>query len=211
MPDSPNQPTRVIKAALPRSNYAATTAPLVQGKASNKTAQYLAEMLPTDPGQQGFYGEALNDIPHPLQAGQRLNYRELQAVLNGPQRAQALNAYAAANRLGKVTAAQMQQAEFDQARARLDVRGAATPGSLAFPPAADAARRAPNTATAIAHGNYAQPQGGAVVDAAALAQRAADLPVDAGLMAAPGMAVKLLRGAAPAPAARVLRGNIATR
>ena len=211
MPDNSKKPARVIKGSLPSSNYAASTTRLVQGKASNKTAQYLSEILPNDPGQQGFYGEALNDIPHPLDAGKQINYRELQQVLNGPNRAAALDAYAGANRLGKVSADQMQQAMFDQARARLDARGAANPGSLAFPMSADAARRAPNTATGIAHGDFVQPMGGAVVDAATQAQRYADQPADAGMMAAPGMAVRLVRGAPVAPAPRVIRPAIATR
>lgn len=210
MPDNSNQPARVIKGALPRSNYAASTTRLVQGQASNKTAQYLAGIQAHDPGQQGFYGEALNDIPHPLDAGRQINYHELQQVLNGPQRAQALDAYASANRLGKVSAEQMQQSLFDAARARLDARGAANPGVLAFPAAADSARRAPNTATAIAHGNFAPADEAS--NAAVQAQRFADIAGTTPVMAAPGMAVKLVRGAAPvAPAARVIRSNIASR
>ena len=112
----------------------------------------------------------------------------------------------------RVTADQMQQAEFNAANTRMLARGAANPGAYAFPDAADVARRAPSTAQAIAHGNYAAPAGGAMQDAAALAQRYADQPVDAGVMAAPGMAVRLVRGVAPAPApVRVIRGNVAAR
>ena len=62
---------------------------------------------------------------------------------------------------------------------------------------------------AIAHGNYAAPAGGAMQDAASLAQRAADMPA-ADMMAAPGMAARVLRGA-PVAAPRVIRGSIAQR
>ena len=210
MPDNSKQPTRVIKGSTPTSNYAASTKPLVQGKSSNKTAQYLADILPNDPGQQGFYREALTGIPHPLQAGKTLSYGGLQDLLAGPQGAAAREAYGQANRMQRAPSiGQYEQAAYTAAHAQMVARGAANPGELAFPASADAARRAPNTAMAIAHGNFVAPEGGAVVDAASLAQRADDVAGSTPIMAAPGMAVRLVRGAAPAT--RVIPGSIVSR
>ena len=205
----PKEPVaKVIKAALPTATY--STRGQVQGPGGNKTQQYLAALDPQDPGQQGFYREALS-VPHPMQAGQRMSYGQLQDLLAGPHKAAALDAYASANRLTSVSAAQMQQTLFDAGKADLLQRGAANPGVLAFPPAADAARRAPNTATALAHGNFATPANGAVQDAVALQQRYADQPADGAVMAAPGMPVRLVRGAPVATPARTILGSIAAR
>lgn len=207
-PDPAAHP-RLLKSSLPTANYSVKG--LVRGPAGNKTGQYLAAIDPQDPGQQGFYREALNDIPHPLEAGKTMNYGGLQALLNSPQRGAVLDAYARQNRLQKAPTAEQFQAEaFAAAHARMLERGAANPGELAFPASADAARRAPAAQMALAHGNYVQPQGGAVVDAASQAQRFADLPADAAY-AAPGTPMRLVRGAAPVPAARVIPGSVTTR
>lgn len=202
-------PARTIVGSLPTSSYAAATAPQLRGKAGNKTAQYMADMLPTDPGNQAFYAEALNDIPHPLEAGKVMNYGQVQQLLNGPQRAAALDAYAAQNKLPRVSAAQMQQAMFEAAKPRLMARGAANPGEYAFPPSADAARRAPSTATGIAHGNFAAADQAS--NAAVQAQRFADIAGANSVMAAPGMSVRLVRGPDTVPVARVIRGGTASR
>ncbi|WP_460499567.1 hypothetical protein, partial [Hymenobacter agri] len=162
-----NQSTkRTIRATVARAprtihagSYTAGTTPQLHGRASNKTLQYLADMEPTDAGQQAFWREALTGIPHPLDANQTLNYGQLQDLVHGPQGAAAVDAYAAANKLtARPAAATYQQAMFDQAKARLLVRAAEKPGEYAFPASADAARRAPNTARAIAHGDYVQPE-----------------------------------------------------
>ncbi|GAC1370966.1 MAG: hypothetical protein NVS3B25_19170 [Hymenobacter sp.] len=198
MPDK--NPARSIKGTMPTGSYAGTTRASVQGKGSNKTEQYLAAIGPNHPGQQAFYREALT-VPHPLQPGASMRYGELQDLLAGPQRGAALDAYAAAHRLPTATAAQMQQALFDQGHADLLARAAQHPGEYAFPPAADAALRAPVTATGIAHGNFEQPAAGQLQNAAALSQRFADLPTGQGAYVAPGMAAPQ-----PAPARRVIRG-----
>ena len=209
MPNESTAPAKVIRGTMPTVNYAARMAAQVPG--SNKTLQYLQGLDPQDPGQQGFYREALNDIPHPLETGKQINYGQLQSLLHGQQRGAVLDAYAQQNRLARTpTADEFQAHAFAAAKDRMLARGAATPGELAFPQSADAARRAPNAATAIAHGNFVQPTGGAVVNAASLAQRSADLPADAAY-AAPGMAVRLVRGAAPVPLPRVIPGTIASR
>jgi hypothetical protein len=201
MPKEPT-PVRTIKYS---------NASQVQGKGSNKTMQYLQGMDSQDPGQQGFYREALTDIPHPLEAGKTVTYGGLQDLLRGPQKAAALDAYARLNRMDRTPTAEVYQAAaFEAAKQRMMQRGAANPGELAFPMSADAARRAPNTAMAIAHGNYAQPTGGAVVDAASQAQRYADQPMQA-TYTAPGMPMKLVRGVAPAPQARIIPGTIVSR
>lgn len=201
MPD----PKRTIAGSLPTATY--SNKGLVQGKGSNKTEQYLAGLPATDPGHQAFYREALNDIPHPL-TGQPMTYGGLQQALAGPQRAAMLDAYAAHNKMPRVTADQMQQAEFNSANTRMLARGAANPGTLAFPDAADVARRAPSTAQAIAHGNYAAADNAS--NATVQAQRFADIAGQQNVMAAPGMAVRLMRGAPAAPA-RTIPGTIATR
>jgi hypothetical protein len=212
MPKSPVA-AKVIKGTMPTSTYARTLAPLVRGKGSNKTQQYLDGMDANDPGQQGFWREALTDIPHPLEQGRQVSYGGLQQLLNSNQRGAALDAYAQQAKLPKVTAAQMQQALFEQGKARLLERAAANPGQYAFPPAADSARRAPTTAQNIAHGNFAAAVGGEVTNAAVQAQRYADLSAAAPVMAAPGMAVRLVRGAVqPAPTpVRLIHGTIASR
>ena len=203
----PKTPARSIKGTLPTATY--TNKGLVQGKGSNKTQQYLAGLPATDPGHQAFYREALNDIASPLD-GKPMTYGGLQTALAGPSRAALLDAYAARNKMPRVTADQMQQMEFDAANTRMLARGAANPGAYAFPDAADAARRAPSTAQAIAHGNYAAADNAS--NAAVQAQRFADIAGQQNVMAAPGMAVRVVRGVAPAAApVRVIRGNVASR
>ncbi|MBH8567310.1 hypothetical protein KB206_00325 [Microvirga sp. STS02] len=166
-------------------------------------------MPANDLGAQAFYREALTGIPHPLIHGQTLNYGQLQDLLTSSHRAAAIDAYAVANRLDKPpTAAAYQQAMFDHAHAALLERAAAKPGEYAFPASADSARRAPNTARAIAHGNYVQPD--AVQNAASLAQRYGDVAGVSNAYAAPGMAVqgpRTIAVAAPAPKTRVLRAT----
>ena len=213
MPNPPS-PKRTIKGTLPSriGTYAPTTARLVQGKSSNKTADFLADLDPHDPGQQAFYREALT-LPHPLETGKQINYGQLQHLLNSPQRAAALDAYRVSNRLDRApTAEAYQQAAFDAAHRQLLQRGAANPDTLAFPPSAVEALRAPNTAQNIAHGNFAAAEGPQLTNAAIQAQRYADLGTAAPVMAAPGMTVRLVRGAAPTPApVRTIPGTIATR
>ena len=197
-----NPPARTIRSG----SYAAGTTRQLQGKASNKTEQYLAGLDAQDPGNQAFYREALVGIPNPMQAGQSMSYGQLQDALAGPKRAAMLAAYAEQNRMDKTPTAQAyQQAMFDQARAQMLQRGAEKPGELAFPVAADAARRVPNTAQAIAHGNYVAPAGTAVVDAASLAQRHADVAGGSAYVA-PGMAMSAPPVVVtPAPARRTIR------
>lgn len=193
-------PARTIKTG----SYAAGTAAQVQGKGSNKTQQYLDGIDPHDPGQQGFYREALQ-VPHP-QTGQPMSYGQLQDAMNGPHKAQMLEAYAAQQRLDKTpTADAYLQAMFDHGKADLVQRGAATPGAYAFPASADVARRAPATARAIAHGNYVAPAQGVMQDAPALAQRYEDVAGVDNAYAAPGMAVQPRSIAVAAPERRVIR------
>ena len=202
--------SRVIRGTVPTGSYAASTAPQLQGRAGNKTTQYLDAMLPNDPGAQGFHREALTGIPHPLNPGQTMNYGQLQDLLHGPHGAAALESYRATHRLDKMpTADDVQRVAFDQARADLLARAAQKPGELAFPASADAARRAPNTAQQMAHGNFlAADAPGQVVNGVMQAQRYADLPVDGTAYAAPGMATR--PGVAPpAVPARVIRGGLA--
>ena len=203
----PNDPTtRVIRGQMPTSNYAQSTSRLVRGPSSNKTAQYLESIDPNNPGQQGFYREALTGIPHPLEAGKTLSYGGLQDLLAGPHGAAARDAYSQSNRMQRVpTKAEYEQAAYAQAHADLLSRGANKPGELAFPMRADAALRAPNTATAIAHGNYVLQDGQAVVSPESLNQRYEDVASGQSAMTAPGM---------PAPAMpvaetvrRVIRGS----
>lgn len=198
MPKSPVA-ARTIKGTMPTSTYARTVTPLVRGKSSNKTLQYLDGMDANDPGQQGFWREAITEIDHPLEQGKQMSYGQLQQLLNSQQRSAALDAYAQQAKLPKVTAEQMQQALFEQGKARLLERAAQNPGQYAFPPAADSARRGPTTAQNVAHGNFAAADHGEVTNAAMQAQRYADLGAVAPVMAAPGMAVRLVRGAAPNP------------
>lgn len=210
MPDK-NPPRRTIKGTPARTgSYAAGTTAQLQGKASNKTQQYLDALDAADPGRQAFYQAALSDIPHPLQPGQQMSYGQLQELLRTSQAPQALESYAASRRLPKApTAGEYQQAMFDEANARLLERAAAAPGEYAFPPAADAARRAPNIAAGIAHGNYASPdQAEQVVNAAMLQQRFADLPVGEGAYVAPGMAQQAPPPPPAVVARRVIRGSV---
>lgn len=168
-----------MQAPQPRrtGSYAASTKPQVQGHPSNKTLQYLADVPAEHPGQQAFYREALTGIPHPLEKGKTLSYGQLQDLLQGPQRAKALDAYRAAGRFDHAPTANSYLADsFDKAHAEMLRRAAANPGELAFPAAADAALRAPATATAVQHGNYVQPTtAGRITDAAVQAQRFGDI------------------------------------
>lgn len=202
MPDK-----RTIQAASPQTgSYAAGTRRQLQGKASNKTQQYLAGMDTHDPGGQAFYREAIT-VPHPLEPGKTMSYGQFQDALQGPQKAAMLDAYARQNKMQSIpTAVAYQQAMFDQGHAAMLQRGADNPGELAFPASADEARRAPNTGRAIAHGNYVAPAGSAMQDAAAMSQRYGDV-VGGSAYAAPGMAVQAQPAIAVAPARRVIRGG----
>lgn len=204
-------PARVIRGTLPTGSYAASTTAQLQGRAGNKTTQYLEAMHPGDPGAQGFYREALTGIPHPLQSGKTLNYGQYQDLLRGKDGAAAMESYRAMHRLDKMpTANDMQRVAFDQARADLMARASQKPGELAFPAAADAARRAPNTAQQMAHGNFLAPDApGQVMNGAMQGQRFADLPADGAAYAAPGMAGRPMPMPVPMPA-RVIRGGLAT-
>lgn len=192
-------------------SYAGSAPQHGQAPSSNRTAQYLAAINAEHPGQQGFYRAALTGIPHPLQAGQTLNYGQLQDLLAGPQGATARDAYAVQNRLDRApTAEQLLATRFEQARAAMLQRGAQNPGQLAFGPEADDALQAPGRAAAVAHGNYVPLIGGQLSNPLSAAQRYADLPA-ASAYTAPGMSV-----AAPMPAAgqtltNVLRAAMATR
>lgn len=213
MPES-KQSGRSIRGTLTKTgSYAGTTTPQLHGKSSNKTAQFIAGIDPNDPGHQAFYREALT-LPHPLNPQQQVNYGQYQELLNGPHRADAIEAYRTSNRLDKAsTAEQMQQAVFDQARAQLLQRGAAKPDEYAFPESATEALRAPTRARQIRAGNFVTGERPTqVTNAAMQAQRFANLPTGDEVMAAPGMPVRLLRGvgAGPAPA-RTILGTIATR
>ena len=168
-------------------SYADGTSAQLQGRASNKTAQYLSEISPDHPGQQGFYRAALTGIPHPMQRGQMINYGQLQDLLASPQGAAAREAYATTHQLNRAPSAEQMQAEaFASARQQMLDRGAANPGQLAFGAEADSALRAPLNARNIAHGNYVPLVGGQLSSPLAQAQRYADLPA-ASVYAAPGM------------------------
>ena len=202
MPD--NQPPIRV------GSYAAGTSAQLQGRASNKTAQYLAEIAPEHPGQQGFYRAALTGIPHPLQRGQTINYGQLQDLLASPQGAAAREAYASTYRLNRAPSAEQIQAEaFTTARQQMLDRGAANPGQLAFGAEAEAALRAPLVAQAIAHGNYVPLVGQQLSNPLAQAQRYADLPASAAYVA-PGMAVTPTTGLHP-QLSNFLRAAIAGR
>jgi hypothetical protein len=208
MPDN-KQSTRTIKGNQPARtiSYAPTTKPYVQDWGSNKTAEFLADIDPQDPGRQGFYREALM-LPNPLDAKQQMNYGQLQQLMKGPQAPAVLEAYRATNRLDKAPSPQeYQQTMFDAAHQQLIERGANNPGAYAFPDAAVEALRAPTSARLIRTGNFASgEQPGQVVNPAMLAQRAAELPKESGTYTAPGMPVRLIRDVSPAPAFRVIRG-----
>lgn len=186
-------------------SYAAGTTAQLQGRASNKTAQYLAEIGPDHPGQHGFYRAALTGIPHPLQRGQMINYGQLQDLLASPQGAAAREAYASTHQLNRAPSVEQMEGEaFASARQQMLQRGAANPGQLAFGPEADAALRAPLVAQAIAHGNYVPMAGQQLSNPLAQAQRYADLPA-ASAYAAPGM------GAMNPQLTNVLRAALANR
>lgn len=209
---------RTISGTLPAKNgsYAGSTKPQLQGKSSNKTAAFLAEIDPADPGRQAFYKEALQ-VPHPLDAGKQISYGQLQQLMQGPQKAAALEAYRAANRLPQTPTAQAyEQAMFDAGHKQLVERGAAQPEVYAFPNAAVEALRAPTTARLIRTGNFVTgEQPGQVVNPAMLAQRAAELPADDAAYAAPAMPVRLIRNTVPPTStpttSRTIRGSIASR
>ena len=136
-----------------------------------------------------------------------MSYGQLKDYLHGPHGAAALDSYATAHRLNtRPTAAEYQQAMFDQAKARLLDMAATNPNAYVFPDAADTARHAPNTARVIAHGDFVQPANGTMQNAPAPAQRYADVASD-NAYAAPGMAVqpRSIAIAAPAPGRRVIR------
>lgn len=218
MPETKHQP-RVIRGSMPTrtGSYAGSTRPQLHGKGSNKTADFIAGIDPLDPGHQAFYREALTGIQHPLDPAQQVSYGQYQQLLNGPQRAAALEAYRVSNRLDKApTAEQMQQAAFDNARHQLIQRGAANPGEYAFPTSAIEALRAPTTGRLIRNGNFATPdQKGQMATTETAAQRFANTPPDQDpVMAAPGMAVRLIRAAptaVPAPKPKIIAGTIASR
>ena len=186
-------------------SYAGGTSAQLQGRASNKTAQYLAEIGPDHPGQQAFYRAALTGIAHPLQRGATLNYGQLQDLLAGQQGAAAREAYASTHQLNRAPSAEQMQAEaFASARQQLIQRGEANPGQLAFGAEADAALRAPLNAQNLAHGNYVPLVGGQLSSPLAQAQRYADLPASSAY-AAPGM------GAMNPQLTNILRAALAQR
>lgn len=213
MPET-KQSGRTIRGTMPArtGSYVGTTTPQLHGKGSNKTAEFIAGIDPNDPGHQAFYREALT-LPHPLNPQQQVNYGQYQQLLNGPHRADAIEAYRVSNRLDKKpTAEQMQQAAFDQARAQLIQRGEANPDKYAFPDAATEALRAPTRARLIRTGNFVSgEQPTQVSNPTIQVQRFANLPVDGAMMAAPGMSVRLVRGANPALPVRTIPGTIASR
>ena len=208
------QPGRTIRGTMPTKtgSYAGTPAPQRQGKGSNKTAEFIASIDPNDPGHQAFYREALT-LPHPLNPQQQVNYGQYQELLNGPRRADAIEAYRVHNRLDATpTADQMQHAEFDAAKQRLLGLGSANPDKYAFPESAMEALRAPTRARLIRAGNFVTgEQPTQATNAAMQAQRFANLPTNDEVMAAPGMPVRLLRGAAPTPTPRTIVGSIVSR
>lgn len=187
-------------------NYAASTAAQLQGAASNRTASYTAGIDAHDPGRQAFYREALTGIPHPLRPGQTISYGQLQTLLKGPEKAAALAAYGAANRMDRTpTAKEYAQAAFDKSQAALTRRAAEQPGELAFPAAAIEAQRASNRTIQLARGNFAGTEGQQAVNAATQAQRYALLPEAQGVATAPGMSMKPLVPSTVAPR-RTIKG-----
>jgi hypothetical protein len=192
--------SRTIRGTLPTKtgSYTNSTKPQLQGKGSNKTAEFLAAIEQSDPGRQAFYREALQ-VPHPLETGKQITYGQLQQLMNGPQKGAALEAYRNANKLPSTpTAEAYQQAAFDAAHKQLIERGANDPSVYAFPDAAAEALRAPTRARLIRTGNFATgEQSGQAVNPAMLAQRAAELPADGNTYAAPGMPVRLIRSVTP--------------
>jgi hypothetical protein len=203
---------KTIKGSQPQhtGSYAGSTVPQLHGAASNKTAEFLNAIPAEHPGQQAFYREAVT-MPDPLGSGQQINYGQLQEMLNGPKRAQALDAFARANKLDRVTSQAMQDALFQQGRAALVERGAANPNEFAFPTAAAEALQAPVRGRLIKAGNFITPEAsGQATNAAVQAQRFANLTDQTGTYAAPGVALPgspaPVEAPAPQPRVRLIRG-----
>lgn len=143
--------------STPRKMGRYTNVLQVQGAAGNKTEQYLATFKPEDKGQQGFWREALTDIPHPLEKGKTMTYGQYQDYMAGPNRGAALDAYGKSIRSQSAVAPEAYgQAMFDQAKQRMLERGRMSPGSVAFPQAAMDAYNLPISQRNLRMGNAMQ-------------------------------------------------------
>jgi hypothetical protein len=93
----------------------------------NKTREFLSKIDPYQPNNQSFWGEALNDIPHPTKAGQTMNYNQFKDYLKTPEVVTnpAYNDDAKRNAYG--------QQVFKQAQDRLYKRADSDPENLVLP------------------------------------------------------------------------------
>jgi hypothetical protein len=171
-----NQPT---KRKMSVGSYAATTKPLVQGKASNQSQADLEAMR----AQGANQGAALRKV---VPVGNQ-SYEEFQRTRKTPQGQAEKEAYERTNKLPRLTDADYQERRFKEGGTQLRQRAVAQPGSSVFDETARDAAYAAQRDRNVRLGNYAD-TGSKAVTAESLADRSSKMPVQS-TYAAPGMAL----------------------
>lgn len=205
---TPRRKAKPAPAPIRTGSYAAATAPLLQGRRSNKTQGFL-EGIVADPAsrQQVLWDHALTDLP-----GGR-TFAAFKQALASPEGPRLIDEYARANHLDRApTREQYAQAMYEQARARFMARAAQNPGLNLF-----------EGAPMEAYSRYQMEQGndnllngaaseGMAPSAAELRRSYAKYADPGSMKVAPG-AVGVVRRVAPAqqPAAPVPRRRMASR
>jgi hypothetical protein len=124
--------------------------PKFKVKQSNKTREYVNNFTPNHPGNQAFWGEALNDIPHPSEAGKTINYSQFKDYLKSPEMLKnpQYNDESKRNAYG--------EGVFKEAQSRFYKRADETPDRLTFPSSATDALNKPIDEFQAKHGDYIQ-------------------------------------------------------
>lgn len=203
MPQQQPPKRKTITGTVPAGSYANAAKGQLQGAASNRTAQELAEL------QHGF-GNSGEAVRQSLTLPNGVPFAQFQTDRHSPQ-GQALKAsYLRHNNLDALSDADYQGRVYDEALSRFHQQAAANPNASALNQGGFTAGSQDARARVQAFGNFA-PGGGGM--AGQLAREADRFPRIAGqaIYAAPGMAVQaaptvVVAPPAPAVARRVIRG-----